>query len=93
MTKTAKKVENKEKEPLLDVENQDVIEAPKVEQSVKDKKAEKIYKIVTPNPKMYVAIDERNGIWSDEKGIMRTKSEKIKEYLLTFSEFKDVTDI
>lgn len=93
MAKTTKKVENKEKALSPDVENKDVTVVPEVEQAAKNTEMEKVYKIVTPKPKMYVAIDERTGIWSDEKGIMRTTNEKVKDYLLTFSEFKDVTDI
>lgn len=55
--------------------------------------AKKKYRVITPRPKMYVALDELHGIWSDEHKLIETEDQNIYEYLLTFSGFQDITDV
>lgn len=53
----------------------------------------KVYKVMGPKPFTYVATNYFSGLWADEKGVFLTESEETYKYLLTFAEFKDVTDI
>ncbi|KNF09307.1 hypothetical protein CLPU_3c00850 [Gottschalkia purinilytica] len=55
--------------------------------------SKKKYRVLTPNPRMYVALNELHGLWSDENKIIETDDKNIYDYLLNFSGFQDVSKL
>lgn len=54
-----------------------------------------IYKIMTPNPLTFVALDLENeeDLWADENGVITTTDKNIAHWLLSFSNFVDISNI
>lgn len=48
------------------------------------------YDIITPRPYTFVAYDDGSDFWADKNGVIYTDDEKVRDWLLTFAEFKEV---
>ncbi|WP_239255560.1 hypothetical protein [Listeria ilorinensis] len=54
------------------------------------------FKIMTPAPFTFVRYDTEEGpadLWADEKGVIYTDDEAVKNWLLTFTGFQDATNV
>lgn len=70
-----------------------MVKAKENTKSEESSKSEVVYKIMTPNPFTFVALDDSGDLWADEKGVITTTDEQTKDWLLKFSNFKDVTNV
>ncbi|EDO1202084.1 hypothetical protein FQS15_06435 [Listeria innocua] len=64
----------------------------KSDESTKSEK-KNTYKIMTPNPFTFVALDDEEDLWADEKGVITTTDKNIAHWLLSFSNFVDISNI
>jgi hypothetical protein len=70
-----------------------MVKAKENTKSEESSKSEVVYKIMTPNPFTFVALDDSGDLWADEKGVITTTDEQTKDWLLKFSNFKDVSNV
>ncbi|WP_271002170.1 hypothetical protein [Listeria seeligeri] len=70
-----------------------MVKAKENTKSEESSKREVVYKIMTPNPFTFVALDDSGDLWADDKGVITTTDEQTKDWLLKFSNFKDVTNV
>lgn len=70
-----------------------MVKAKENTKSEESSKSEVVYKIMTPNPFTFVALDDSKDLWADEKGVITTTDKPTKDWLLKFSNFTDVTNV
>ncbi|MBC1734959.1 hypothetical protein HB992_09785 [Listeria seeligeri] len=70
-----------------------MVKAKENTKSEESSKSEVVYKIMTPSPFTFVALDDSADLWADEKGVITTTDKQTKDWLLKFSNFKDVTNV